>query len=100
MSLDIIFAEFGSRDKANQKWENPIGRLDPTYQSVKAYFPDANIICYSDDESIGDGYDVEVRHIDSDSTPFDKNYKEGKISHKDYMHKKRQMRRGLKKAGL
>ena len=76
MSLDIIFAEFGSRDKANQKWENPIGRY-PTYQSVKAYFPDANIICYSDDESIGDGYDVEVRHIDSDSTPFDKNYKEG-----------------------
>ena len=76
MSLDIIFAEFGSREKANQKWENPIGRLDPTYQSVKAYFPDANIICYSDDESIGDGYDVEVRHIDSDSTPFDKNYKE------------------------
>ena len=30
----------------------------------------------------------------------DKKYKEGKISHKDYMHKKRQMRRGLKKAGL
>jgi len=77
LSLDIIFSEFGSRDKANQKWENPIGRLDPTYQSVKAYFPEANIICYSDDESIGDGYDVEVKHIDSDSTPFDKNYKEG-----------------------
>ena len=67
----------GSRDKANQKWENPIGRLDPTYQSVKAYFPEANIICYSDDESIGDGYDVEVRHIDSESTPFDKDYREG-----------------------
>ena len=77
MSLDIIFAEFGSRDKANQKWSNPIGRLDPTYQSVKSFFPEANIICYSDDESIGDGYDVEVRHIDSESTPFDKDYREG-----------------------
>jgi len=77
LSLDIIFAEFGSRDKANQKWSNPIGRLDPTYQSVKSFFPEANIICYSDDESIGDGYDVEVRHIDSESTPFDKDYREG-----------------------
>ena len=77
MSLDIIFAEFVSRDKANQKWSNPIGRLDPTYQSVKSFFPEANIICYSDDESIGDGYDVEVRHIDSESTPFDKDYREG-----------------------
>ena len=77
MSLDIIFAEFGSRDKANQKWSNPIGRLDPTYQSVKSFFPEANIICYSDDESIGDGYDVEVRHLDSESTPFDKDYREG-----------------------
>ena len=77
MSLDIIFAEFGSRDKANQKWSNPIGRLDPTYQSVKSFFPEANIICYSDDKSIGDGYDVEVRHIDSESTPFDKDYREG-----------------------
>ena len=31
MNLDIIFAEFGDRSKANQKWENPIGRLHPTY---------------------------------------------------------------------
>ena len=77
MSLDIIFAEFGSRDKANQKWSNPIGRLDPTYQSVKSFFPEANIICYSDDKSIGDEYDIELRYIDSKSTPFDKNYRAG-----------------------
>ena len=77
MSLDIIFAEFGDRDKANQKWENPIGRLDPTYEGVKEYFPEANIICYSDDKSIGDNYDVELRYVDPESTPFDKNYKEG-----------------------
>jgi len=77
MSLDIIFAEFGDRSKANQRWENPIGRLDPTYQSVKSFFPEANIICYSDDKSIGDEYDIELRYIDSNSTPFDKNYREG-----------------------
>ena len=53
MSLDIIFAEFGDRSKANQKWENSIGRLHPTYEGVKEYFPEANIICYTDDVTIG-----------------------------------------------
>ena len=77
MSLDIIFAEFGDRSKANQKWENSIGRLHPTYEGVKEYFPEANIICYSDDKSIGEGYDVEVRYVDPEKTPFDKNYREG-----------------------
>ena len=77
MSLDIIFAEFGDRSKANQKWKNPIGRLHPTYEGIKTYFPDANVICYSDDESIGEGYDIEVRYVDSEKTPFDKNYREG-----------------------
>ena len=48
MSLDIIFAEFGDRSKANQKWENSIGRLHPTYEGVKEYFPEANIICYTE----------------------------------------------------
>lgn len=75
MSLDIIFAEFGDRSKANQKWENPIGRLHPTYEGIKTYFPNANVICYSDDESIGEGYDIEVRYVDSEKTPFDKNYR-------------------------
>ena len=76
MNVEIIFAEFGGRGAANQKWESDIGRLDPTYSSVKEYFPEAKIICYSDDKSIGDNYDVEVRFIDSDSTPFDKDYKD------------------------
>ena len=77
MNVEIIFAEFGGRGAANQKWESDIGRLDPTYSSVKEYFPEAKIVCYTDDESIGDNYEVEVRFIDSDSTPFDKDYKEG-----------------------
>ena len=35
MSLEIIFAEFGDRSAANQKWVDDIGRLDPTYSQVK-----------------------------------------------------------------
>ena len=54
MSLEIIFAEFGDRSAANQKWVGDIGRLDPTYSQVKKYFPEAKIICYSDDPSIDD----------------------------------------------
>ena len=77
MSLEIIFAEFGDRSAANQKWVHDIGRLDPTYSQVKKYFPEAKIICYSDDPSIDDGYDIEVRVVDSDDTPFDKSYREG-----------------------
>lgn len=77
MSLEIIFAEFGDRSAANQKWVGDIGRLDPTYSQVKKYFPEAKIICYSDDPSIDDGYDIEVRVIDSDDTPFDISYREG-----------------------
>jgi len=77
VNLEIIFAEFGDRSKANQKWNNDIGRLDPTYSQIKKYFPEAKIICYTDDKSIGDDYDVEIRLVDSDNTPFDKNYREG-----------------------
>jgi len=77
VSLEIIFAEFGDRSAANQKWVGDIGRLDPTYSQVKKYFPEAKIICYSDDPSIDDGYDIEVRVIDSDDTPFDISYREG-----------------------
>ena len=78
MKVEIIFAEFGGRGSANQNWVNDIGRLDPTYSSVRKYFPEAKIVCYTDNESIVDGYyDVELRLIDSDSTPFDKDYREG-----------------------
>jgi len=77
MSLEIIFAEFGDRSSANQKWVSDIGRLDPTYSQIKEYFPEAKVVCYSDDDSIGEGYDIEVRVVDSDTTPFDKSYREG-----------------------
>ena len=43
MNLGIIFAEFGDRSKANQKWNSDIGRLDPTYSQIKKYFPDASL---------------------------------------------------------
>ena len=77
MSLEIIFAEFGDRSSANQKWVSDIGRLDPTYSQIKEYFPEAKVVCYSDDDSIGEGYDIEIRVVDSDNTPFDKSYREG-----------------------
>ena len=77
MSLEIIFAEFGDRSKANQKWNSNIGRLDPTYSQIKKYFPEAKIVCYTDDSSISNDYDVEVRLVDSNDTPFDRNYREG-----------------------
>jgi hypothetical protein len=75
--LEIIFAEFGDRSKANQKWNSNIGRLDPTYSQIKKYFPEAKIVCYTDDSSISNDYDVEVRLVDSNDTPFDRNYREG-----------------------
>jgi hypothetical protein len=77
MNIEIIFAEFGDRSKANQKWNSDIGRLDPTYSQIKKYIPEAKIICYTDDPSIGKKYDIEIKLIDSDNTPFDKNYREG-----------------------
>jgi len=77
LNLEIIFAEFGDRSKANQKWNSNIGRLDPTYSQIIKYFPEAKIVCYTDDSSISNDYDVEVRLVDSNDTPFDRNYREG-----------------------
>ena len=39
MSLELIFSEFGPREQANQQWVSDFSRLDPTYSSVKQYFP-------------------------------------------------------------
>ena len=44
MTLEFIFSEFGSRDQANQQWINPLPRLDPTYSSVKKYFPEVKSV--------------------------------------------------------
>jgi len=74
MELEFIFSEFGPRHQANQKWKTPLPRLNPTYGSVKKYFPEAKLTLYTDQPEIGKDYeDVEIRYIDVDNSPFDKN---------------------------
>jgi hypothetical protein len=74
MTTEIIFSEFGPRGSANQSWETPMGRLDPTYTSFKKHFPNANYVVYTDQLDIADNYpNVEVRYIDVDNdSPFSK----------------------------
>ena len=74
MKIEFIFSEFGPRSQANQQWVNSIPRLDPTYSSVKTYFPEANLILYTDRPEIENDYeDLEVRLIDIEKSPFTKN---------------------------
>ena len=63
--LEIIFSEFGLRKDANQPAAfNDLHRLDPTYSSVKQYFPEAKFTFYTDDTNLGDGYDdIEIKVI-------------------------------------
>ena len=77
MKLEIIFAEFGSnRNNNNNLKFNGMGRLDPTYLSVKQYFPDAKLTLYTDCPEIGDDYgDIEVRVVDVEKdSPFSKTH--------------------------
>ena len=74
MTLEFVFSEFGSRDQANQRWKNPLPRLDPTYSSVKQYFPEAKLILYTDRPEIKKDYkDIEIKIIDVKASHFDKN---------------------------
>ena len=73
MTLEFIFSEFGSRDQANQQWINPLPRLDPTYSSVKKYFPEAKLTLYTDRPEIGDDYkDIEIKLKNVENSPFSK----------------------------
>lgn len=75
MELEIIFAEFGSRTASNQPTFSAKYRLDPTYTSVKKYFPEANLILYTDRPEIGEVYpDVEIKEIKAEDTPFDRTH--------------------------
>ena len=77
MELEIIFAEFGSnRNNNNNLKFKGMGRLDPTYLSVKQYFPNAKLTLYTDCPEIGDDYDdVEVRVVDVEKdSPFSKSH--------------------------
>jgi hypothetical protein len=74
MNIEFIFSEFGIRSNANQP-ENftDVYRLDPTYSSVKKFFPNAQITLYTDIPELAKNYpDVEVRLIDIESSPFTK----------------------------
>ena len=74
MELEIIFSEFGSRNQANQRWRNPLPRLDPTYSSIKQHFPEAKLTLYTDRPEIKSDYkDIEVKVIDVENSPFNKN---------------------------
>ena len=74
MDVEFIFSEFGSRSTANQP-NSFTGefRLDPTYSSVKQYFPEAKLTLYTDMKELGKNYtDVEIKLIDIDESPFTK----------------------------
>mgnify|MGYP001589701854 FL=1 len=74
MSIEFIFSEFGSRSNANQPDSfTDEFRLDPTYSSVKQYFPEAKLTLYTDIKELGKNYpDVEIKLIDIDKSPFTK----------------------------
>ena len=75
MSLEIIFAEFGSRSNSNQPTFNERFRLDPTYSSIKKYFPEAKITLYTDRDEIGKIYpDVEVHIVEKNKSIFLKSH--------------------------
>ena len=74
MTLEFIFSEFGSRDKANQQWVNSLPRLDPTYSSVKQFFPKAKLTLYTDRPEIKNDYkDIKVKIVNIENSPFNKN---------------------------
>ena len=74
MNVEFIFSEFGLRSTANQPDSfTDAYRLDPTYSSVKEFFPEAKLTLYTDIEELGKNYpDVEVRLVDIDESPFTK----------------------------
>lgn len=74
MDVEFIFSEFGSRSTANQPNSfTDEFRLDPTYSSVKQYFPEAKLTLYTDMKELGKNYtDVEIKLIDIDESPFTK----------------------------
>ena len=75
MNIEFIFSEFGSRSAANQPESfTDEYRLDPTYSSVKKFFPEAKITLYTDTKAFAKNYkDVEVRMVDVENdSPFSK----------------------------
>ena len=76
IDIEFIFSEF--REGISNGFKN-LGsygnkyRLDPTYSSVKQFFPEAKLTMYTDNRDLGKNYnDVEIRLVDIESSPFDK----------------------------
>ena len=74
MEIEIVFAEFGRSRGWNQTNLDENHRLDPTYSAVKQFFPEATVVLYTDIPELAEGYDVEVRVVDVDNSPFDKSH--------------------------
>ena len=74
MNVEFIFSEFGLRSTANQPDSfTDEHRLDPTYSSVKKFFPEAKLTLYTDIKELGKNYpDVEVKLVNIDESPFTK----------------------------
>tara|TARA_R110000765_G_scaffold96993_1_gene182592 strand:+ start:669 stop:1418 length:750 start_codon:yes stop_codon:yes gene_type:complete len=74
VSVEFIFSEFGLRLTANQPGSfTDEYRLDPTYSSVKEFFPEAKLTLYTDTEELAKNYsDVEVRLVNVEESPFTK----------------------------
>tara|TARA_B110000285_G_scaffold92956_1_gene106391 strand:- start:8389 stop:9147 length:759 start_codon:yes stop_codon:yes gene_type:complete len=78
MSIEIIFSEFG-RKRYSGGWGSannplPTQRLEPTYSSVKKYFPDAKIVLYTDTPDLVSEFkntNIEIRLV---VPPFDKSH--------------------------
>ena len=74
MNIEFIFSEFGLRAGANQsRIFTDKYRLDPTYSSIKSFFPNAKLTLYTNTEELAKNYsDVEVRLVDVKESPFTK----------------------------
>ena len=74
MNVEFIFSEFGLRSTANQPDSfTDEYRLDPTYSSVKKFFPEAKLTLYTDIEELGKNYpDVETKLVNINESPFTK----------------------------
>jgi len=77
MTIEFIFSEFREGVSNGFKQLGSYGnkyRLDPTYSSIKKYFPDSKVTLYTDQLHLKDSYpDVNVIPTFVKDSPFDEN---------------------------
>lgn len=84
MELEIIFSQFNINTRGWKNFEMNY-RLDPTYSSVKKYFPNAKLTLFTDDKRMADGYDdVEVKVVDEKDFIQSKQHKKWGWNNADY----------------